>query len=401
MIERGRGAVLLGCSILGLAVTIACDRDKISLKKQTTPVRISAIEQYEPGRSQPYSASILPNRSVNLSFRGNGVVASLHQVRGADGRMRSVDLGDIVQAGTVLGQLRSEDYQLQVSQADGQMKQARETEQTAGAQLQQAEASALKAEQDYERADALFKKTSLTKSDYDAARANRDATRAQVEAARTQLAASTGSVNAAEAVAGTANLGLHDSSLRAPFTGSIVQRSIEPGMLAGPSTVAFVLADTLQVKVTFGVPDIAVAKIKRGTQLQIYTEVYPSRRFQGFVSAVAPNADSSTRSFQIEVTVPNKESLLRPGMIASLDLGMAAVSKPVTVVPIDAIVRTPDDSSRFAVVVVKEGIAKRTPVALGATYGDRIAVSGVEPGTRVVSSGATFVSDGEPVTVIP
>jgi RND family efflux transporter MFP subunit len=290
---------------------------------------------------------------------------------------------------------------LQVSQVKGQADQAREAGQTASAQLTQAEAAAVKANQDYQRADALFKKTSLTKSDYDAARENYDATRAQVEAARSQVQASTGTANAAQAALGTASLALHDTSLTAPFTGTVVQRSIEIGMLAGPSVAAFVLADTSSVKATFGVSDLVVAHLKNGSKLSIYAEAFPNRQFQGFVSTIAAVADSNTRSFQVEVTVPNGHALLRPGMIASLDAGESRALPPVTVAPLNAVIRDASDSSRFAVMVVDHGVARQRPVLLGPTYGDRIAVRGVEAGMGVISSGATFVHDGDVVKIIP
>jgi multidrug efflux system membrane fusion protein len=312
-----------------------------------------------------------------------------------------VDLGDVVKAGTVLAQVRLKDYELQVSQADGQLKQAAQSGQTARAQLAQAEAAASKAEQDYERADALFKEKSLTKSDFDAAKANRDSTLAQVEAARSQVQASTGSFDSAQAAVGTATLGLHDTSLAAPFTGAIVQKSVEIGSLAGPGMVAFVLADISSVKATFGVPDILVPHLKSGSRLSVYTEVFPSRAFRGYVSAIAAAADSSTRAFQVEVTIPNERGLLRPGMIASLDVGEPTKPKAVAVAPLNAIVRASGGSSQFAVVVVKDGVARRTPVTLGQTYGDQIAISGVPAGQMIVSSGATFIGDGKAVKVIP
>lgn len=380
---------------------VSCNRQAPVLENNITPVRLSTVENYTPSQGQHYSASILPDRQVNLAFRVNGIVEAIHQVRGADGRTRSVDMGDIVQQGTVLAQVRVKDYQLQVSQADGQLKQASETGQAARAQLQQAQAAALKAEQDFERADALYKKTSLTKSDYDAAKANRDSTHAQVEAAQSQVQASAGAMNTAQATLGTATLGLHDTSLVAPFTGSIVQRSIELGTLVGPSMAAFVLADVSAVKATFGVSDIVVARLRNGSKLSVYAEAFPNRQFNGFVSAIAAVADSSTRSFQVEVRIPNQRAVLRPGMIASLDVGAPLSSARLTVAPLNAIVRASDGSPQFAVVVVNDGIARRTPVNLGATYGDRIAVTGVEAGKQVVSSGATFLADGDKVKVIP
>jgi multidrug efflux pump subunit AcrA (membrane-fusion protein) len=88
-------------------------------------------------------------------------------------------------------------------------------------------------------------------------------------------------------------------------------------------------------------------------------------------------------------------------MIVSLDAGATSRSEAVAVVPLNAIVRSADDSVQFAVVVVNDGVARRKPVTLGNTYGDRIAVTGINAGERVVSSGASFVDNGDAVKVIP
>jgi RND family efflux transporter MFP subunit len=383
------------------AFYVSCNREKVTLQKDVTPVTLVSAESYNPSGGQPYSASILPNRQVNLAFRVNGFVEAIYQVRGADGRMRNVDIGDIVQHGTTLAQVRVKDYQYQVAEANGQLSQAKENESAAQAQLQQAQAAAAKATQDFDRADALYKRKSLTKSDYDSAKANYDSTQAQVKAAQAQIDAIAGTRNSAQAQLGTANLSLNDTSLIAPFSGSIVQRSVELGMLAGPSVSAFVLADISSVKAAFGVSDIVIAHLKKGSRMSVLAEAFPNRQFAGFVSALAPVADSSTRSFQAEVTMPNPRSLLRPGMIVSLDLGQAPSRGSFTVVPLDAVVRDPGEGSRFAVVTIDRDVARHVPVTLGETYGNRIAVTGVEPGTKVISSGATFVSDGEAVKVVP
>ncbi|HXE12439.1 MAG TPA: efflux RND transporter periplasmic adaptor subunit [Bryobacteraceae bacterium] len=380
---------------------VSCSRQPAAPEKEATPVRLTAVTRYAAGEGQVYSASILPNRQVTLAFRTSGFVESIHQVRGADGRMRSVDIGDVVPLGTTLAQVRTKDYQLQVSQIQGQVTQAQEAEQAARAQLAQAEAAAVKAQQDFDRADALFKKTSLTKSDYDAARANRDATQAQVNAARAQAQGSAGTLNAAQSALGTANLGLSDTSLAAPFTGAVLQRSIDVGTLAGPGVPAFVIADISSVKAAIAVPDIAVTHLRKGSPIAIYAEPFPGRKFKGFVSAIAAAADSTTRSFQVEVTVPNDHALLRAGMVVSLALTEAPPSEPVNVVPLSAIVRAGPASSQFAVVVVSDGKAQHEPVTLGDTYGDRIAIKGVDAGQMVVISGASFVSDGEAVKVLP
>ncbi len=381
---------------------ISCNRQTVVLEKNVTPVRLSEVQMYRPTEGQRYSASILPNRQVNLAFKVNGFVQSIYQVAGSKGRpAHTVDIGDVVERGTTLAELRAKDYQLQVSQAEGQVMQARDAGQTALAQVAQAQAAAEKAELDFERADTLFKKSSLTKSDYDAAKANRDSTRAQVAAAEAQVQANQGTRDTAQAGLGTATLGLQDSKIAAPFTAAVVQRSVEVGTLAGPGMAAFVLADISAVKATFAVSDISVPDLRTGSRETIYAEAFPSRRFEGFVSAVAAVADTTTRGFQVEVTIPNAHAMLRPGMIATLDAGGLQRARPVTVAPLSSIVRYGSGSPQFAVVIVEDGVAQRKAVSLGSTYGDRIEVTGIDAGRKVVSSGATFINDGDAVRVIP
>ncbi|MBV9442938.1 MAG: efflux RND transporter periplasmic adaptor subunit [Acidobacteriaceae bacterium] len=384
-----------------VVVLCSCNQQKSDTEKSAIPVRLTSIETYTPSAGEKYSASIAPKRQVNLSFKVNGFVDFLYQLPSARGGHHTVDIGDVVNQGTVLAHLRTKDYQLQVSQASGQMQQARDSQQTARAQLDQAEAAALDAQQNFDRAEALFRDKSLTKSDYDSAKANRDSTRAQVEAAKSQVQASGAALTTSQAAVGTASLALHDTSLAAPFTAVIVQRAVELGTLAGPGMVAFVLADISSVKATFGVSDLTVSGLKTGWPLSVYTEAFPSRQFRGHVSAIAAVADSSTRSFQVEVTIPNEHALLRPGMIASLDIQTVPKGSSVTVAPLSAIVPQAQNSSRFAVVVVEDGMARHRPVSLGETYGDVIAISGISRGAKVVSSGASFVRDGDAVKVIP
>ena len=121
---------------------------------------------------------------------------------------------------------------------------------------------------------------------------------------------------------------------------------------------------------------------------------------------MSPQADSKSRTFQVEVTVPNPQQLLKSGMVATLVLGQSRIATPAVVVPISAIVSVPDGSKTFSVFVVQhEGdkeVARRRSVTPGAAYGNLVAVtSGVSAGDRVMINGATIVNDGQVVRVIP
>jgi RND family efflux transporter MFP subunit len=380
----------------------SCGRQTRKAEKTVTPVRVVAVERFTPTAGERYSASIEPARQVNLTFRVNGFVQHLHEIRAADGRMRALEPGDMVAAGTLLARLRQDDYDIQLRQAQGQMDAARENERAARAQLGQVQATSIRADADFARAKALIESQSLTRSDFDSAQAQYDSTRAQVEASRAQQEAASAQLHAAEAALANARLAQGDTSVIAPFSAAVVQRNVELGALAGPSLTAFSLADLSSVKASFGVPDVVAVYLKPGAALSIFVEALPAREFRGIVTAVAAVADRSTRLFQVQLTVPNSQALLKPGMIATLSLGGLAKVDPVLVVPLSAVVRPHEGSSGFAVMVIETGQALRRAVTLGNTYGDRIAlVHGVKLGERVVASGATFIAEGDSVEVIP
>jgi multidrug efflux pump subunit AcrA (membrane-fusion protein) len=379
-----------------LLMLAACHKQTVP-EKTFTPVKVTSVDLYQPKSETRYSASILPGRQVNLAFRVSGFVSSIHRIGS-----RGLEPGDVVSGGVVLARLRAEDYDYSSSQSQSQLEAARESHRSAAAQLAQARASHTKAEADFKRASTLFELQSLTRPDLDSARAQLDVASAQVEAARAQLDGAAAQIRNAEASTATARLAQQDTALVAPFNATVVQRNVEVGTLAGPSVIAYSLADICAVKAAFGVPDTVVVTLRPGRNISISVEALPGREFRGIVSSVASVADSETRLFQVEVTIPNGEMLLKPGMIASLALTDARPQAPVPVIPIAAVVRDRSNPSDFSVMVVEGKIAKARRIALGSTYGDVLAVTnGLKPGELVIRAGGTMVSDGEPVEVVP
>jgi RND family efflux transporter MFP subunit len=388
---------------LSFALLLAgCNRHQAHIEKMPTPVHVAEVEMLKPATGEKYSASLMPDRQVTLSFKVSGFVESIRQIRGADGRVRSLDIGDFVQQGAELARVRAKDYQLQVEQVGGQLDQARQNESVARAQLADAEAAANRAALEFERARGLYADKAMTKPDYDSAKAQYDSTRAKVDAARYQIQAAAASGQMSQAALGTARLGLHDASLAAPFSGAVLQRSIELGSLVAPGTAAFTLVDISSVRATFGVPDTVVVHLKTGAKLDLAAEALPDRTFAGIVTSIAAAADSSTRLFQVQVTIPNAQGILRPGMIANLALANPAASvEALPVIPVGAVVRAKENGGGFAVVLIDGKLARRQPVELCGNFGDRVAIRGLKPGDRVIRSGAALISDGEVVEVIP
>jgi multidrug efflux system membrane fusion protein len=384
-------------AVIPVLVLAACHREGPKLEKTVTPVRVTAVDVYQPRDGGRYSASITPGRQVSLAFRVSGIVTEIHRLGG-----RGLEAGDIVAGGTILARLREEDYRNSTAQAQSQLDAARETQRSAFAQLAQAQASRTKAEADFARAKTLIESQSLTRPEFDSAKAQLDVAAAQVEAARAQIDSAAAQIRTAEASMASARLAQRDTALAAPFTASVVQRNVELGMVTGPSQPAYTLADISTVKAAFGVPDMVVVQLRPGKSIDITIEALPGQEFRGTVTAIAAVADSETRLFQVEVTLANPQMFLKPGMIASLTLGGTRVKPAVPVVPLNAVVRDRANPADFAVMVVENKVARLRRVNLGPTFGDVLAVtSGVRPGELVVRAGATMIADGEAVEVIP
>ena len=364
--------------LLAACVFGGCESSKKAPEKPPTPVTVTEVREYSGPEGVVYSASITPYDQVNVAFKSGGYVTMILRRKGVDGRERNLQQGDWVKKGEVLARVRESDYQHAVEQYKGQ--------------LEQAQAGAEKSKQDFGRAQALYNANAMTQSDYDAAKAQNDS--------------SQGTVVTAQAAVAQAQQSLSDCELRAPTDGQILSRNIELGALVGTGTTGFTMGDTKRVKAVFGIPDTVLASVKLGKRQGIQTETYP-QEFYGLVTAIAPQADQKSRTFQVEVTVPNSNDLLKSGMVATLDLGQAKLAKSVPVVPLGAIVSGPGGENKgFSVfVVVRDGdkdVARQRTVQPGMTYGDMVSIAnGVSKGDRVISNGATLVNDGQVVRVVP
>jgi RND family efflux transporter MFP subunit len=342
-----------------------------------TPVRVSPAGTLVESGGLRYSANVEAITQVTLAFKSAGFVDRIVQRKGADGRMRILQVGDRVSQGETLAHVRESDYADAVNSAK--------------AQVEQAQANYEKAKLDFERASNLYKSDSYTKVQYDGAKAALDAGAASVESAKSAWQ--------------QARTGLSDTSLRSPLNGWVLSRSVEIGALVGSGTQAFVLADTHLVKAVFGVPDTRVGFAKLGAAQSVTTSSLPDE-FRGRITSISPSADPKSRLFSVEVTIPNRDDRLKPGMIATLTLGAEKLERPTTVVPLSAVVRSSEHADGFAVFVVsrqgEKNVASERIVEIGETLGNSISIlKGISPGEPVVVTGGTLIKNGDEVKVIP
>jgi RND family efflux transporter MFP subunit len=372
---KGLLAFAVGCAIAG---TVGCGNDTrpAQLRIAVTVFKVGGAKE---SSSNAYTASFQPYQQVAVAFQVSGYVDSITQLPGADGHARELQGGDTVKDHELLATVKSGTYEAQENQAASAL---------AGAQ-----ATYAKAKRDYSRDSELLDQHIIAQATFDTAKQ-------QYQSAQSDVAQSQASLKQAE-------INLGHCKIYSPMTGVVLGRNIEVGSLAEPDTVAFQVADTSEMKAVFGVSDIQVGALKEGETQTLAAEAIPGAQLNGKITRIAPNADPATRTFDVEVTVPNLDGRIRAGSVASLNLAGAAA--PVAAdarLPLDSIVRPPNDTTDFAVYVVEgQGgltLARLRKVRLGEIVGNDIAVlSGVQAGDWVIMRGATMVTDGTEVRIIP
>jgi multidrug efflux system membrane fusion protein len=376
-------------------------QEEVKYTKPLTTVRVQPVEMYRGAQGQTYSGNIEPLTRVDVVIRLGGYVEEIHTVGN-----RLVQEGDSVTKDTVLAKLRQNDYTVKVDEAKSQLEQAKFAVTQSEEAVKGTKALRDKAQLDWTRAGNLYGKQSLTKVDYDAARAQLDGYQAQLDANVAQQKLAEARVVGAEALLREADIAVGDSSVKAPIDATVLKRLIEVGALVAPGTPAFVLGEVHQVKTVFGVSDTVLPKIKIGMTLPVTSEALPGAKYSGRVTRIAPTADPRTRVFDVELTMPNTDGRLKPGMIASLTLAGETAKEPVPVIPLAAVVQPPPGKTGYMVYVADQQggrtIAKAQMVELGDALGDRISVrEGLQTGQKVIVTGASLVHDGEAVEVLP
>jgi RND family efflux transporter MFP subunit len=392
-------------ALAGLALSaVGCAKEQPYVKP-VTPVKVQTVELQSSAEGPRYSGSIEPASRTDMAFRLGGYVESILTVKEGSST-RLVHEGDVVTKGTVMVKLRDTDYKVKVDQATSQLDQAKAALVQTEEGVKQAQVGVSKATQDFNRADALFKKQSLTKIDMEGATAQLDNANAVLGGAKAQLPLARARIAGAQGLVDEANLALKDSALTAPCDCVVIKRLVEPGSLAGPGTPAYVLANLTTMKAVFGAPDVLLSKLHVGMSIALSTEAYPGN-FSGRITSIASAADPRSRVFDVEISFANPGLRLKPGMIVAIQLPGAKVTAPAPVLPLSAIVRSKSSSEGYSVFVVDEqaggkAVTHSRTVTLGGALNDSIIVnSGVKAGDRIVVTGATLISDGETVQIVP
>lgn len=193
-----------------------------------------------------------------------------------------------------------------------------------------------------------------------------------------------------------ANL-LENTQLRSPISGVVTARYFDAGDMFGGGMPILTVMQIDRLKVKLNISEQYFPKVRSGMAAEITTDMYPGKVFEGKVSLIAPAIDPATRTFMIEVTVPNAGGELRPGMFGRTKLTFGT-SDGIMIDDI-AIQRQLGTNDKYVFVDVN-GVAERRMVLTGTQIGTRVEIlSGVNAGDRVITSGVAQLMQGSEIEI--
>jgi len=199
-----------------------------------------------------------------------------------------------------------------------------------------------------------------------------------------------GQYRAAEAAARSARALVSDYAIRAPFSGRVIRREAEPGDLAQPSHVMFVVADESSLRVTADLDERDIAHVEVGQGALIRADAYPDQSFDARVAEITPRGDSAARIFRVRLK-PAPGTPLKAGM--TVEANIIASRRPDAVLAPAAAVK-----DNVLWVVGHDGKVARRIIQRGAAGGDWIEIrSGASAGEQVLLNPRDDLKDGQRV----
>ena len=299
-VRRRSGPVLIIVIVLGLVVTAATiylftrpNERSLSPDKSSPVAQVPALAPAlppKPGEAVlTVSGYIIPRARIEISPRFQGTVTWI-----------GVKKGDRVRKGDVMVRLEDDEYRSQYDKASGQQALA--------------EANLSNAATNLIRQMDLAKNNVQSQQVLDDARRARDAADAELRVAKSQVR--------------LAQTYLDWCVIRAPIDGTILEKLVEPDELVvplsfggtrGPSTALVSLADLHDLQVEIDVNEADLSKLYLKQHCRVSPEAYPDKKYTGFITEIAPEANRSKGTLQVKVQIENPNEFLTPELTARVE----------------------------------------------------------------------------------
>lgn len=283
---------------------------------EAIPVKVQKLEKTNIANTVEQTANLIADEQVYYAPASTGRIKQIH-----------VEVGDRIKKGEVLVEMD----QTNLVQAEVQLEN-------------------LKAE--YNRAVALNETNSISKQAYDAAVTQYEVAKSNYEFLK------------------------ENTQMLAPFDGIVTGKYFENGEVytgiatGGASKPAIITIEKINpMKAQVNLAEQYYLTIKKGTPVELKSNLFPERTFQGTVNIVYPSIDPSSRTFTVEVKIPNQDEALKSGMYGTINFFIGETE--TIVAPALAVLKLQGSNDRY-VFINDNGIAKRVAVKLGRRFDDKV-----------------------------
>jgi HlyD family secretion protein len=405
--RRHRG--IFCAALLFLSLLSSCSKDT-GEKEPVVPVQVTTVEKTTLQRTVTAEAVLFPLQQSAIVPKISAPVKAFYVKRGSR-----------VRKGQLLAVLENRDLAAAAQENQGAYNQAEATyatttsaqlpEEIQKAQLDtQAAKQVLDAQQKiYNSRQELLQQGAIPRKELDQAGVDLTQARNQYQIAQKHLDAlmATGKQQALKSAAGQlesakgkfmgAEAQMSYSQIRSPIDGVVTDRPLYPGEMAAAGTPIVTVMDISQVIAKAHIPQPEAALLKMGDKATI-TVPGESDPVDAKVTVVSPALDPNSTTVEIWVQAKNPDQRLKPG--TSVQVSMVAQTVPDALVIPAAALLTGQDGTTSVMIVGADNRAHQKTVSVGIRQGDQVQITeGLQPGDRVIASGAYGLPDNTQVTV--
>jgi RND family efflux transporter MFP subunit len=341
-----------------MSLLTACHKEEKAAATVIRPVRTVIVEPREGGDTVSLTGEIQPRYQADIGFRVNGKILA-----------RPVDIGTQVKTGDLLARLDPQQY--------------RQDFEVAKAEVAKADAEVARSEAQEYRQRELLKNGNTTRVQYDQALKTFKTAQAEADAAR------------AKQVQASENLDYTD--LKADNDGVISEIGADPGQVVSAGQMVVKLAQPGEREAVFNVAEAAFKNPPRNPTVEVELVSNPVVKSAGKVRYVSPQADPTTRTFTVRVSLPDAPPQMRLG--ASVIGNVTLNEGKVVAIPGSALFQK--DGKPAVWLVTKEGTVQLSPITVERYQGDSVVVgNGLAQGDVVVTGGVQKLLPGQKVRLM-
>ena len=283
--------------------------------------------------------------NVNITAQRTGKIVNLY-----------FDEGDWVKAGDLVAELDTSEVKVNLKKAE--------------AALKEAEFSFKNKKTEYRRKEALFKEGLITKQQFDDM--------------QTTLSIAGAEYDGTKAAQDLAQLQYDYSFIRSPVKGVVTERPVDIGDTVSTGTVIASIVDPYNLYISAPIDEADIGSVSLGQPVKVTMDAYLGKVFYGSVIKISPiviGARQEAKTFEVRVSIPNRDLVLKPGMSADVEI-IVGEAGDTLVVPSQAVI---DRGTEKIVYVVENGRAEQRKVKTGLFNWNFTEIKeGLEEGEKVI-----------------